>query len=704
MHCTMSFPGLAPLVLATAGALGAAALPVQARAEGLSSYGTPGLIDMPSATTTDDGTLHWTTSGLTGHTRNALHFQITPRLSGVFRYSILRGYFDPEGDLFDRSFDLHYLLREESQHLPALSFGLRDFGGTGVFGAEYLVASKHLAGDRLVLSGGIGWGRLGSYGGFRNPLAVLGDSLETRPGFSGIEETGRVAVNRFFRGDAALFGGLSYQVNDRLRLAVEYSSDAYTREVSRMGFHHRTPFNFGLSYRVSEKLSLNGFVVGGAQAGLGFTYRIDPRTPRMPGGSERNAPVLRPRAEVAALGWQLADLDTNRSRLATALEAQGLGLQSYAQEGSTARIVLHNPRFRTEAEALGRAARVMANSLPAEIAAFEITLVVGGMPTSRTTLRRADLHALEHAWDGSWQSFVRAEIADAPSRLPPDPGIYPRLDWSLLPYFSTALFDPDAPLRLDLGLAANAAYQLAPGVSIEGELRQKALGTLDQSARTSDSILPHVRSDGPLYDKLQGPQVTRLTADYLFRPGESLYGRLSAGYLEPMFAGVSSELLWYPQGSRLALGAELNYLAQRDPLSRMGLTDYRVATGHASAYYDFGNSYRGQLDLGRYLAGDWGATLTLAREFDNGFRVGAFFTLTDVPFDDFGEGSFDKGISLSVPLTWITGEPSRRGFAQTIRPIQRDGGARAVIAHRLYEEVRGANARELEHGWGKFWR
>lgn len=688
---------------ATALVMGAA-LPQPAQANGLSSYGSPGLIDMPSATTTADGTLNWTTSYLTGHTRNTLNFQITPRLSGVFRYSILRDYSSDWGDLYDRSFDLHYLFREESPRFPALAVGLRDFGGTGIFGSEYVVASKHFLENRLTVSGGIGWGRLGSYGGFRNPLGAIDSRFEDRPGFTGIEETGRVAINRFFRGDAALFSGVEYQVNDRLRLAVEYSSDAYKQETSRMGFEHRTPLNFGVNYRATKNLTVDAFVIGGAQVGLGFTYLIDPRAPRMPGGAERAVPALLPRAEIAALGWSLDDLDANRGRLRGALDRQGLVLESYAQEGETARIVLQNGSYRAQPEALGRAAREMANSLPPEIERFEITLTANGMPTSRSTFRRDDLQALEHAWDGSWQSFVRADIADAPDRLPADPGLYPDLDWSLLPYFRSALFDPDSPIRADFGLAASATYHLAPGLSLDAVIRQKAFGTLDQSTRPSTSILPHVRSDAPLYDKLGGPQVTQLTADYLFRPAGDLYGRLSMGYLEPMFAGLSSEILWYPQGSRLALGADLNYVAQRDPYSRLGLTDYRIATGHASAYYDFGNSYRGQVDVGRYLAGDWGSTVTLAREFDNGFKIGAFFTLTDVPFDDFGEGSFDKGISFSIPLTWISGDPSRRGFAQTIRPIQRDGGAQLSVAHRLYEEVRGANASELEHHWGKFWR
>lgn len=674
--------------------------------DGFSSYGTPGLIDIPSATTSGDGTLSWTTSHLSGHTRNSLHFQITPRLSGVFRYSILNGFFtgSSDPDLFDRSFDLHYQLLDETPATPALAFGLRDFGGTGIFESEYLVASKHFLKNRLTLTGGIGWGRLGSYGGFRNPLSTIDDRFGARPGSRGITDTGRVSFNRLFRGDAAFFGGLEYQATERLRFALEYSSDAYEQEVTRMGFEHRTPLNIGLTYKATDNLTLNTFLLGGAQAGFGFTYMVDPRRPRFPGGIERNTPALVPMSEIAALGWASDDISKNRARLKRALSAQGLSLESYDQSGSTARIVLSNSSYPATPEAIGRAGREMSNSLPAGIDTFEITLAADGMPTTRTRLRRSDLQELEHAWDGSWQSFVRADIADAPSRLPPDPGVYPKLDWSVLPYFRPAFFDPDSPLRLDAGVEGAAHFALSPSLSFTAVVRQRAVGNLDQSTRASNSELPHVRSDSALYDKLAGPHVDILTADYQFRPGPNLYARLSAGYLEPMYGGVSGELLWYPASSRLALGAELNYVAQRDPASRLGFTDYRVATGHLSAYYDLGDGYRTQLDVGRYLAGDWGATFALDREFDNGFKVGAYFTLTDVPLSTFGEGSFDKGIRFSIPISWLSGEPGHSSFQQTIRPILRDGGARIEVANRLYEQVRGANASELEHKWGKFWR
>ena len=63
--------------------------------------------------------------------------------------------------------------------------------------------------------------------------------------------------------------------------------------------------------------------------------------------------------------------------------------------------------------------------------------------------------------------------------------------------------------------------------------------------------------------------------------------------------------------------------------------------------------------LARYLAGDYGATFSLSRTFNNGWEIGAYATLTDVKFSTFGEGSFDKGITLKAPLSWFTGKKSK---------------------------------------------
>ena len=154
----------------------------------------------------------------------------------------------------------------------------------------------------------------------------------------------------------------------------------------------------------------------------------------------------------------------------------------------------------------------------------------------------------------------------------------------------------------------------------------------------------------------------------------------------------------------MPLGVELNFVKQRDFDQMFGLRDYEVATGHASAYYDFGNGFHGQLDVGRYLAGDYGATVALDREFANGWRVGAYATFTDVSYDDFGEGSFDKGIRLSIPLGWVLGQPSRQANNAEIKSLTRDGGARLNVDGRLYEQVRDYHRPEMAKTWGRFWR
>ncbi len=212
-----------------------------------------------------------------------------------------------------------------------------------------------------------------------------------------------------------------------------------------------------------------------------------------------------------------------------------------------------------------------------------------------------------------------------------------------------------------------------------------------------------MRSEAFLYDR-EALTVPELTAAWYFRPGPDLYGRVTVGYLESMFGGVSAEVLWKPQDSRLALGAEINRVRQRDFDQRFGFRDYEVTTGNVSAYYDLGRGYMAQLDVGRYLAGDVGATVTLAREFANGWRIAAFATKTDVSAAEFGEGSFDKGIQITVPLDWIGGKPTRAKRSILLRPVQRDGGARLDVSGRLYETVRGAQAREIDATWARFWK
>lgn len=176
------------------------------------------------------------------------------------------------------------------------------------------------------------------------------------------------------------------------------------------------------------------------------------------------------------------------------------------------------------------------------------------------------------------------------------------------------------------------------------------------------------------------------------------------GYFEHMYGGVSGEILWAPQTSRFAFGAELNWVQQREFERHFGFQDYDVLTGHASAYLRGNRGMHYQVDAGRYLAGDWGATLTVEREFANGIRLGAFATFTDMDTKDFGEGSFDKGITFDVPLSALTGKRGKQQVDVTFRPVLSDGGARVIVPGRLYNEIRHTRQDRLQSQWGQVFR
>lgn len=676
---------------------------VGASAQTLSTYGAPGLVDMPTAARLPDGYLALSRSQFGNTARNTLTFQVLPSLYGSFRYSIIDEYSagGPQGGtLFDRSFDLHLALTDETETWPALGIGLRDFGGTGVYASEYLVATKSV-GTRVKLTGGLGWGRLADIRiaegfGARETGRTLGNT-----------QGGELNVGAWFSGDIGGFAGLEVQASDRVSLQLEYSSDQYTRESVNQSINIATPFNAGLTYDFQNGSSLRGFIVGGTDVGLQYSYRFDPAKRRAPGGLEPSARPLNAAAPLVAVDNSDADIRTKIAAEMTAQMAdEGIVLRAVTYSRGHVTVRVQNNRWDVEAQALGRALRVMANVLPAGIERFTVTFEVGGVAQSSVTMSRADLVASAASYDGAWQSLVRAEINDGTVAQPGGtlPQVYPQFEYGLGPYTAFSLFDPDRPVRYDVGAELTFGFRPTAGLSFSGILRQPVTGTIDKATRMSTSVLPRVRSDVVRYAKESDLEINQLTAEYMFRPGPNLFGRVTVGYLENMFGGLSAEVLWYPLNSRLALGAEVNYAQQRDFDMGLGFQDYSVVTGHASAYYDLGNGFTTQLDVGRYLASDWGATFSLDRVFNNGFRVGGYFTLTEVPFEVFGEGSFDKGLRIFIPLSWLTGRPSRDVVTQVIQPILRDGGARLEVANRLYGVTRDYRAQSLRDGWGRFYR
>ena len=85
-----------------------------------------------------------------------------------------------------------------------------------------------------------------------------------------------------------------------------------------------------------------------------------------------------------------------------------------------------------------------------------------------------------------------------------------------------------------------------------------------------------------------------------------------------------------------------------------------------------------EISYGEYLAGDKGFTLQLSRSFINGVEYGIFASKTDVSSEQFGEGSFDKGIYFNIPI-----------FGSLVnyswRPLTKDPGAKLIRRNTLHD-------------------
>jgi hypothetical protein len=686
----------------------------------LNLYGVTGLIDMPSAEMQPDAQVSASYSGFGETSRRNFTFQLLPRVSATLRYSTIDNWGnseDPGYSLFDRSIDFQFqLLKERGAWQPSLALGFRDLMGTGVYSAEYLVATKTIAQD-FTVSAGVGWGRLSSVGGVENPFCSIADSFCTRDTDFG--EGGNVELDALFHGeDMGFFGGVEWRTPiDKLTLKAEISSDAYTREQKgpESTFDRKSPINVGAEYRLRPGITLGGYYMYGSEVGFNVVVSGNPYKPLTPQNLGTGPVPINPRPANANMSTDWVDDPAAEAKLTEAigkaLNADGITLQAMSYTAHSVDVRIINRQISLMPKAIGRTAAVLAAAMPYSVERFTITPVESGMPTTAVTVNRSDLEAQANRPYAGVASFETTEFAGAYPVLASgqiwERDVYPLYSWAIIPLPTVQIFGGNDGFRPQLTLQFRGSVNLSPGLSATAMVRQPLLGVFDDPGPTESSgNLPPVRSQSKRYYSGYDPKLIRLSADYLFKLNRNTYARASAGILERAFAGVGGEVLWKPVEQNWGLGLELNYVAQRDFYSPFGFGyyDYDVVTGHATVYWDTGwYGIETQLSAGRYLAGDWGGTIAVQRRFANGWSVGAYATKTDVTADDFGEGSFAKGLTVNIPLRWATPFETRQTINGNLSSLANNGGAFLNIQNRLYPIVRNLDRNHLEQNWGAFW-
>ena len=629
--------------------------------------GTTGLIDTPTARMRPDGEFAAAISRQPVVDVYSINYQATPWLETTFRYSAF------EDGLYDRSYEVKLRLLQESQWKPEVAIGVRDLLGTGVFGSEYLVANKTLGAFDISL--GLGWGRLAERAAFSNPLAELSDQFAERDAEVGLG--GEVQLDSFFAGpDVGLFGGVAYDLDEHnLRLLVEYNSDAYKREVSKGTVEDPSPISYGLEWSGIDNITLGLSHQFGEQWAFSLSSSLD--SLQLPDKKPPSPYVSSMDYFEAGIESEVYDFSSWYDRLLYDMRSSGLNLHEASTNtaGTEATLVIENRQYAMAADAIQRALTLAELHLPASVGNLNLVLQESGIRPVTINYRRAESDA---TWvDNSGNSInilSGRELANPDEKTAVEIG---RVSVGAGLGTRFQFFDPDDPLRYQLLLRLGASAPLGAGWIAKASYALDIDNNFDEIVRTSDSVLPHVRSDSGLY--LQ-EGASGLEAFYIEKKdnlASDVYYRLYAGVLEDMYSGVGGELLIQPFRSRLAWGFSANWVKQRDYDKSFSHLDYDTVTAFASLYWAMPwYNYDIAVHAGQYLAKDIGVTFDIRRTLDNGWQVGAWATLTDVPFEEFGEGSFDKGLYFRIPLQNLFGINTRLSSATALRSIQRDGGQR----------------------------
>ena len=659
------------------------------------NFGLPGIVDLPTARSFPDGELVITQQLHKSLARSGISFQALPRLGMSFRYT---GHGINGGEAYgrvnhDRSFDAHISVIDEGSFLPAISLGLRDFIGTGWYSSEYIVGTKSIG--NLEVTAGLGFGRLAGRNAFSHPLSAVTSRFDQRERNS-FGTGGTFGTINWFQGDAAAFYGIQYHINDKITLSSEYTPDLMSLESPYLNVD--SPWNFGVAYQFNDYFNLSAQYLHGSQVSVTAHVAVNPGRPPFLGGKELAPVPMRLR------GGDALPINVNdEAVIRKVLAVDGFQIKNLEFSKKNVSIVVQNTKFRSIAQAVGRVAstlqRFTADDVRfANISFFSKNLVVATYHVDFEKITLEQFHPSESPVNSP---SITAIDFSAPKRTDSKQ----RFVWGVGPYVTHRLFNPDLPLSMETGVEVEAGYKIANGIKISGAIRKSILTNLTDNNRRSNSILPRVHSDWPLYDFAgQSGHIHELTLSYVKNLAPGLYGRAHAGLLEPFFAGLGGELLYKPAQWPVGIGLDIHSVRKRDYDMRFDLRDYQTTVGHVSLYYDAGEMFDVEINAGRYLAGDWGATTTISRKFGSGWEVGGYATLTDVPFDTFGEGSFDKAIYVSIPIDWIISSPNRTKRRLTLRPITRDGGAQLSSARRLYREIENFQNASFKREFGRIWK
>ncbi|MEH8175701.1 YjbH domain-containing protein [Aeromonas veronii] len=686
----MMLPKLKYIAIFVSGAVCAAESVIDPYGPSQGDFGGVGLLQMPTARMAKTGEFSANYVDNDQYRRWSISAQPFDWFEATLRYTDVRTRkYSPNEDFSgdqtykDKAMDFKFRLWKESNYLPQVSVGFRDLMGTGLFDSEFMTASKRYGPFDFTI--GIGWGNMAESGNIKNPFCEYKDSwCQRNNSFTG--SGGKFEFDSLFHGPAALFGGIEYQTPwQPLRLKLEYDGNDYSKEFAGH-ISQDSPWNIGAVYRVFENMDSHLSWQRGNTLMWGVTFRTNFNDMK-PAHIDQPRPIYQPDQVPATLTdvkWEVLTADLK--------ENAGWQDAEFYTTTNSVTVIGKQSKYRNKSEAIKRTSLLAANYLPSTVDELNVVERKANFQLQETridlpSVRRANVVQVlgeEQHEKSTVQAAgkIQGESIYASERK--------AFSYSFDPDLTQSFGGAESFYMYQLGINANADWRINANNSLQGTLFVNLVNNYDEfnykAPPPDGAALPRVRTWIREYVDSSNVLLNNLQLTHMQPLAQDWYGQAYGGYLEMMYAGVGSEVLYRPYGKTWAIGVDANWVKQRDWNNTLKMADYDVMTGHVTAYWQlpFMNNVTAKVSVGQYLAGDRGATFDFSKRFDSGVILGGYATFTDVSADEYGEGSFTKGIYVTIPFDLMLLKPTTAQGSIGWVPLTRDGGQMLSRKNGLY--------------------
>ena len=547
----------------------------------------------------------------------------------------------PGEDYKDKGFNFKLRIKEEGV-LPAIAVGINDIAGTGFYSSEYIVTSYGI--NSIDFHFGLSWGTLnGSRQSFKNPFGKISSQFYDRPN-SLEEKGGQFQPSRYFSGEkASPFLGISFALNNKALIKLETDNILTPGQI---GYEKaESDFSFGIDYAINNNLTIGIANERNNYFSVKFVFKNNPKE------------------AIKKYKYKKSDSikvqDDKYRKLIKNIENNGIGVNKIIETSDSIGLELTqfaHPSIEIIEEIIASA-----------------KLDAGINKNIKKDLRIANLQAVTEL-DAELLNNSTLIYERKKSR-----NFYTKNGLVLRPFLASR----EDFFKGSLLLENNSEYVIKDNFFFSSNLKYALADNFDDLTIPPVNTYPaQVRSDIKNYLRNidNGIIIGRAQFDYHITPKKNHHIMITGGILEEMFTGIGAEYLYFKHDSNFAIGLEAFEVKKRDYQMKFGTLDYKNITNSINFYY---RNYEYipfdmKISYGEYLAGDEGATFELSRSFLNGTKFGVFASFTDVSSDQFGEGTFDKGIFFNIPIYG-------NFINYTWRPLTKDPGAKLNRKHTLYD-------------------